>query len=165
MGDLCISCASVGGSGKPSSVFVELTIPLEKLSSTILTMQRPVGDWKMLFLSVRNQPDITTDEANELAERSSKSSPRGFMTPRKAEKPRWVESLASAKEDVVTLFKPISLTDHTEGLVEVAEDLSAELEAGELRIPRLEDDVGMRQIRVLKACSNWRLRPKTGSTV
>jgi hypothetical protein len=37
-----------------------------------------------------------------------------------------------------------SLTAHTERLAEVAEDLSTELEAGELQITRLEDDVGER---------------------
>jgi hypothetical protein len=77
---LCITCASVGGSGKPSLVFVEPTIPLQKLSPTILTMQQSVGDWKMLFLSVRNQPDITTNEIDELAERSSTSVPVHMRT-------------------------------------------------------------------------------------
>jgi hypothetical protein len=74
---LCISCASVGGRGKMSSVFVEPTIPLEKLSPIILTMQRPIGDWKKLLLSVRKQPDITADEVDEFTERSSKSFSRG----------------------------------------------------------------------------------------
>jgi hypothetical protein len=37
-----------------------------------------------------------------------------------------------------------SLTVHTEGLVEVAEDLINDLEAGELRTTLLEDDVGGR---------------------
>jgi hypothetical protein len=50
---------------------MELTIPSVKLSLTILAMQHSVGDGKMLFLSVRNQPDITTDEVDELAEQSS----------------------------------------------------------------------------------------------
>jgi hypothetical protein len=70
---LCISCALVGGSGRSSSVFMGLTIPSAKLSPTILAMQHSVGDWKMLFPSVRNQPDITTDEVDELAEQSSAS--------------------------------------------------------------------------------------------
>jgi hypothetical protein len=77
---LCISCGSVGGSGEPSSVFMGPTIPLEKLSPTILTVQQPVGDWKMLFLSVRNQPDITMDEVDQLAERSSISVPVHMLT-------------------------------------------------------------------------------------
>jgi hypothetical protein len=41
---LCISCASVGGSGKPSSVFVEPTIPLEKLSLEHATTRRRLED-------------------------------------------------------------------------------------------------------------------------
>jgi hypothetical protein len=172
---LYISCARVGGSGKSTAVFVEPTIPLEKLSATIRKLERPIGDWKILFRSIRNQPNITSEEADELVERSSKSSPRGLLTPRKAKKPRLVANLAAIKEDGVPQLDSISeelgltpedtcaalqvawkplisnqytlqdyQTAHTEGLVEVAEDLCAELEAGELRTTRLEDDVGER---------------------
>jgi hypothetical protein len=171
----CIGCAPPGGSGESTAVFVDPTIPFDKLNSTTAAMQRPIGDWNILFRSVQNQPDLTSEEEHELTERFSKSSPRGLLTPRKAKKPRLFQLLAEVKEDVVqpleeivdelgdtpetTLaairdgWKPLlrnqytlqdSLTSNTEGLAEVAEVLSTELEAGELRTTRLEDDVGER---------------------
>jgi hypothetical protein len=125
---------------------------------------------------MQNQPDMAMEEAEELAAaRTSKSSPRGFLAPRKAKKPRWVYNLPAIKKDVNHFLDPISedlgltqehtttdlrvawesllanqyilqdsLTAHTERFVEVPEDLINELEAGELRTNRLEDDVGGR---------------------
>jgi hypothetical protein len=90
----CIGCAPPGGSGKSTAVFVDPTIPFEKLNSTTAAMQRPIGDWKILFRSVQNQPDLTSEEEHELTERFSKSSPRGLLTPRKAKKPRLFQLLA-----------------------------------------------------------------------
>ena len=73
-------------------------------------MQRPVGDWKMLFLPVRNQLD----------------------GPSAAQEATLVESLAS-------------LYSGRSHLLTTRKDWSkSELEAGDVRTTRLEDDVGER---------------------
>jgi hypothetical protein len=48
------------------------------------------------------------EEADELAARTSKSTPRRLMTPRKAKKLRWVGRLTSIMEDVILPLDPIS---------------------------------------------------------
>jgi hypothetical protein len=164
---LCISCATTGGSSKPSAVFVEPTIPSKKLRSSDVTEKRPVGAWGILFRSLQ-ESSLTTEEAAELEEWSSRSSPaRGLMTPRKARKPLRVRKLASNDDDVVTVLQPISeelgpITETTIDALRVAWEpllanqstlqdtlaghavALAEFEAGELRTTRLEDDVGER---------------------
>jgi hypothetical protein len=67
---LSISCATTGGSSKPSAVFVEPTIPSNKLRSSVVTEERTVGAWRILFRSLQ-EPSLTTEEAAEVEERSS----------------------------------------------------------------------------------------------
>jgi hypothetical protein len=50
------------------------------------------------------QPDITSDEADELVPQK----PMEAMTPRNVKRPRWVKNLVATKMDVDTLLKPIS---------------------------------------------------------
>jgi hypothetical protein len=94
---LCIGCAPTGGSGKSTAVFVDPTIPLEKLNSTTADMERTIVDWKILFRSEQNQPDLTSEEEYELAERSSKSSSRGLLTFGRLRSPAWSSCLQKSR--------------------------------------------------------------------
>jgi hypothetical protein len=152
---LCISCTPEGG--KQSAVFfLEPTLPSTRVSEEYLTSARPTGAWTTFFWSVLNQSDITSAEANELAERT--------RPPRKQKKPRWARNIEEPEEDVIIMLKPIpedlgttteitvavireaweppldnqstlqdALADQTDAMHAVAKDLSSELEASELR--------------------------------
>jgi hypothetical protein len=135
---LYICCTPEDGSSESSAVFLEPTIRSTRLPDRYLNAVRTVGDWCTLFQSLLDQPNIvTSDEVDELAERTSQPIRRGVMTPRKPNKKAKIETKldpfgevddavndAVDDEDVVIPLEPIA-----EGLGITTESTLAALRA------------------------------------